>query len=120
MLDVIQHGEERVSRADVAEPYLGLDGSRQESDVLRRQRFHVHVRDNLRGIEGALTEAIIDDVAPDLQDEQSADLRLIQSAATEEVEVVEVPQLSPSAPCGELLGERLLQRRRRNPGGVNS
>src|ERR1019366_273722 len=85
----IERGEERVALADVAEPCLRLDGPCQESDVLRRQRFRVHVRDDLRGIEGALAEAIINDVMPDLQDDQPADLRLVQSAATEEVEVIE-------------------------------
>src|ERR1019366_9035605 len=84
----IERGEERVALADVAEPCLRL--------------------------EGALAEAIINDVMPDLQDDQPADLRLVQSAATEEVEVIEVPQLSPPAPCCELLGERLLQCRRWN------
>lgn len=61
-----------------------------------------------------MAEAVVDDVVPDPQDEQPADLRLVQGSTTEEVEVVEVPQLAPPSPRGELLGERLLKRRRGN------
>lgn len=102
LLDLVERDDECVPGAHAGEPCHRVDGLGEKADVLRGQPARIDVGDDLGGIERLGAEPVVHDVMPDLEDEETADQRLVEAPAAEEIEVVQIAELAPPPPRGEL------------------
>jgi len=115
-LDRVEFRDKAVSSPYRAEPQDRIDGLGEQTDVFGRQTRRIEISKYDFRVERTCPQAVVDNVVPHLQDKEAASQRLIQSTLTEPIQVVEVPDLLPATPSGELLSDRLFESGNRESG----